>query len=229
MRPAGRQPNRRHRPGRWTLVLLLGMLLGSCSPERKQAWLEFFFDGVPDPNAPAPTQARPGARVTPAQQALSNALSQAAQRRARGSVHPPFAERQCQKCHQSRFSQNLKLPREELCFSCHATFMGDRPWQHSPALAGACLMCHHPHRTERPHLLLVEGAPLCLQCHEVRDLSRIPPHADPLKRTCYKCHDPHGGDHPYFLRPEAPPSGAEPPAEETAPETPENAAPDTQG
>lgn len=209
------------RTPRWfgRLLVFAGLVVGvffagvGCSSDRKQAWLEFFFDGVPDPNAPPELRQGPGGRrLTPAQLALTNAQAQAVARRARGSSHPPYASRECQKCHKSKFSQQLLLPREELCLSCHNTFLDGKDYLHSPAVAGACLMCHHPHRSERPHLLLASGAPLCLQCHEVRDLSRIPAHAEPLKLTCYECHNPHGGGNVYFLQPRKPAKAEPPPA-----------------
>jgi len=185
------------------LCLAAGLLLlpGGCSSERKQAWLEFFFDGVPDSHAP-PAAAKHPAAMTPAARVPSNQPPHVLP--APESVHPPYGRRECRKCHRSRYAQELRLPREELCLSCHRKFVDQWSYQHAPAVAGACLMCHHPHRTKLPHLLLITGAPVCLQCHDVRDLSRIPAHANPSGLTCYACHDPHGGGNPCFLKPSAP-------------------------
>lgn len=185
---------------RWVLagcgVTALVLLIGCANPEKRYEWLSFFFDGVPDPNAPPPSEE---AGVVAAA-GSSNAVAGAQGAVFTGSLHPPFQERQCNKCHKSQFSQVLTMPREDLCFSCHDHFLDNAAYVHAPALSGGCLMCHHPHRSEEPHLLLMAGADLCLQCHEARDLSPVPEHADAVEAGCTSCHNPHKGSKRFFLR-----------------------------
>ena len=63
--------------------------------------------------------------------------------------HPPFIEKQCDSCHESKFSQKLVSPVKELCFTCHDDFTKDKKVVHYPISEGTCLDCHDPHQSRQ--------------------------------------------------------------------------------
>ncbi len=177
-------------------LLLAGWPACTVTKDNYKA-LSFWFDGVPDPNAP-------NAVVDPVTGEIRSYVSL--------SVHDPFAREQCDECHRGR----LRLSRADSdpCLRCHEGIATEHAYTHGPVAAGACLWCHDPHESARPHLLRDADRALCTQCHapELLDVHRVPAHADP-DRACLECHTGHGGPRPYLLRadvPEpAPPPGRE--------------------
>lgn len=187
----------RRREGRWSLsaVVLLTVIVGSwtgCSPERRYRVMNFFFDGVPDPNAPEATEGapRPGTRTV-----------------AIVSRHKPFVEDQCLRCHQT-VSTNIQLNRDDssMCLQCHADRIDQYPVMHGAVAGKACLWCHNPHQSALEVLLRELPPALCMQCHG-SEIQRTGPngalavagHAD-LDRNCLDCHWGHGGTEPGLLR-----------------------------
>lgn len=158
--------------------------------------LKFFFDGVPDPNAPI--AGGPGAPAD----AMRRSVTYVA--------HKPYAEDQCDACHASRF--RLTRNNSDICLKCHAGVPAQFPQMHGPVAAAACLWCHSPHESAYASLLLDRDRKVCGQCHSPAMLSAVktPEHADE-SRSCLECHFGHGGDARNFLRPVvARPSAPEP-------------------
>ncbi len=176
-------------------VLVLGvpplLALTGCNPEEHYETLSFFFDGVPDPNAPP--------------EALSNSPAAQARRRLaiKYNFHEPYSEGNCQACHTSHEPAAL-MPDASVCVQCH----GNKPEQfelmHGPVAVGDCMACHDPHQSTTVFMLRDPPRVMCVTCHAMPDTLGPTPqaHTDP-KRSCLDCHSGHGGDRTYFLKPEA--------------------------
>ncbi len=202
-------------------VACLAVLWPGCSVEKNYRVLSFFFDGVPDPNAPVRRSAGGGLGAGPAQAAIV-------------AVHKPYAEEKCASCHVSRFQ--LTVNDSALCLKCHGEKPTEYAVMHCPVAAGACLWCHTPHESAYASLLKAPARDVCSQCHVPGTLStrRTPAHAD-AARSCLECHSGHGGTRPYFIReataqpgrpgqPTPPPPTTSPPPSSTAPTTPSTSA-----
>ncbi|GAB4154968.1 MAG: cytochrome c3 family protein [Planctomycetota bacterium] len=206
---ADRSPRSHRRSGALALLLLSTLaLLAACSAAEHYELLSFFFDGVPDPNAPVvePPKVPEGPRVVyvpPVPDASEMA-----------KLHPPYAQRRCDACHQrprdrrnrvpGQFTMQamsgLRLPVDQLCFSCHE--QQPRTYWHAPALLGLCVRCHHPHASYNDHLLLRKRvAELCEQCHTAETMVTTERHREFGDRSCAECHDPHAADVRFFLKP----------------------------
>ena len=167
------------------LALSPAALWLGCSVEEHYELLTFFFDGVPDPNAPVASPGAPGGVRVP------------------GAVyytHQPYAEELCAECHQA--SRRLMLTRVEptVCLKCHPDVPAQYPSMHGPVVANACLWCHAPHESTIQPLLLSRAPGLCLQCHGL-EMTTVPqpPEHDDLQRDCLECHRAHGGADPFYL------------------------------
>lgn len=200
MRPASTKLGRRARGAwAWSAALLLlsalpAMLvvgMPGCSPKKHYKILSFFFDGVPDPNAPP-----------------SGAPGVAAAREGRNAprvvmfAHKPFGDGECKACHASEsgafFGQGAVRP--NICRDCHADVANAWPVMHGPVTANACTWCHTPHQSPLPDLLRMPTPAVCVQCHEQSTLSKeILEHLDP-DSNCLTCHRGHGGNDRHFLR-----------------------------
>jgi predicted CXXCH cytochrome family protein len=161
------------------------LMLGCSSPEKRYQVLSFFFDGVPDPNAPVHVI---GSKVG---DSTGN----------RTVVHKPYADNQCNSCHLNTNDIFARAQvREDLCVSCHAGTPVQYAVMHGPVVNNACQMCHVPHSSALPHLLRQPSPGLCTQCHEPGGLALM--HKQPLdpKASCIDCHSGHGGsDHTMLL------------------------------
>lgn len=161
-----------------------------CSVKKHYRLLSFFFDGVPDPNAPRMS-------VLPGSSVPGNLRDSPTY-----SVHPPFAEEKCGDCHVSRFA--IEAMDASVCLKCHPGAAKEYPHMHGPVAATACLWCHAPHESAYSHLFKGEARRVCTECHDSSLLStdRVPAHADPA-RDCLGCHGGHGGMDRFFLKPGA--------------------------
>lgn len=159
-----------------------------CSVEKHYEVLSFFFDGVPDPNAPKMQDGALDGRTLRQSPTYS--------------AHDPFIEERCSDCHQSRF--NLGPQDSGICLDCHENATTEQPRMHGPVVAVACLWCHSPHESPYASLLKGPARQVCTTCHEqsMLDTQRVPEHAD-AERSCLDCHYGHGGMSRYFLRGEA--------------------------
>jgi len=170
-------------------------------------------------------------------------------------LHKPFQEADgCTQCHNPHFStlDNLqKQSQPELCLKCHdkpvvtsdgrtlinmKKFLEENPDHHGPIREGSCTMCHHPHASEEPNLLMkaypqefyvpfeIEQYALCFGCHQsdlVTDEQGVGLtkfrngdqnlhwlHVNREKgRTCRACHEVHASKRPSHIR-EAVPFGS---------------------
>jgi predicted CXXCH cytochrome family protein len=151
--------------------------------EKNYELLSFFFDGVPDPNAPL----LPGATIEQIRQSPTY------------SIHKPFAEDRCADCHERRF--DLGPADSDMCLKCHEAVPSEKPLMHGPVAAVACLWCHTAH--ESPYVALLKAPPrtACATCHDAAILSsaRVPEHAPESLVSCLDCHSGHGGTTRYFL------------------------------
>ena len=150
------------------LLLVGGVILVGCSTGTKQKWLSFFFDGVPPPGGATnrtrvvyDEDGRPMEVLPPPPTVNSNHLIQVYY-----SIHPPFEKKECNDCHESKYSEKVKTPQTQLCFTCHANFLANAPTKHAPADWGECTMCHDPHQSTNRFLLLQTGKALCFECHD---------------------------------------------------------------
>ena len=179
-------------------IAAIGLGLASCSSTSSYEILSFFFDGVPNPNAPPEPE--------PKEPARDPRRAEAAQPRPTPAVvHRPVREKRCSECHGTRRGGSIFMgqPRmlgsdSQLCFQCHQ--LAEREYQHAPAVAGLCTRCHHPHQSEHPRLLLeAKVADLCRACHSAETFATQQEHEARADRDCHSCHDPHASNARYFL------------------------------
>ena len=190
---------------RWTLGGLLAALVwGGCSVEKHYDLLSTLFDGVPVPASDTGADGRMsgtgfGVAGGPASQ------------------HSAYIDRRCAECHgdRSKFgftTEGYSGLDDTTCLKCHADAV-EHPVLHGPLGLPACLICHEPHVSLYPKLLVEASPPLCLHCHATEmETTTTPEHAD-LERDCLECHHPHGGTEQYMLRP---PPGESPPPPDPA-------------
>ncbi len=168
------------------------------------------------------------------------------------TVHSPVKDKDgCTKCHNPHFStlpDLQKYVQPDLCLKCHdkeiktadgrtiidmKTFLKENPDHHGPIREGSCTMCHHPHASKEPNLLLQAYPPefyapfsteryeLCFSCHQsdlVKDeqgigLTRFRQGEENLHwlhvnrekgRTCRACHEVHASKRPAHIRESVP-------------------------
>lgn len=174
-----------------TLILIfciLSSLLYGCEAKARYKVLSFFFDGVPDPEKVALEEkaardkgrsvitGEPGTKIT---------------------THGPYAAKACDACHE-KFTNNLLLPPQELCFKCH-TINIDKRWVHGPVAAGGCGVCHEPHESRYPFLLVSTPREFCFHCHNKDSLLKSEAHKD-TEAICTNCHDAHASDRRFLLK-----------------------------
>jgi predicted CXXCH cytochrome family protein len=166
------------------LVLAVGIAVAvGCTPQKRYRVLSFFFDGVPNPDAPRGATARRSASGRPI------------------FVHKPFAEQKCDACHlnsQDIFARAKMRP--GACMDCHADVRDQYAVMHGPVAAEACTMCHAPHQSSQAHLLKTPTPKVCVQCHDEATLgTTVAEHQNP-KSDCISCHSGHGGTDRNFLK-----------------------------
>jgi predicted CXXCH cytochrome family protein len=175
-----------------TLILIFTFFiclipLSGCSPSTRYKVLSFFFDGVPDPDM------------------IEGAVSMDWKKRGREGKgerqrvgeHGPFAAKMCDGCHK-RGSNELILPIEKLCLNCH-NLQIEKRLIHGPVIAGGCRICHEPHGSGQPYLLVSESERFCFYCHNERSVLKNPVHEGP-EIKCTDCHDAHASDNEYLLK-----------------------------
>ena len=165
------------------ICAILSLLALGCSVRKNYKTLSFFFDGVPDPNAPVK-------RLSTSSNAAAGSNEQLpAPKMYR---HKPYADGKCEECHAAD-KKHLVTVKAELCLKCHAPAVKQYPVMHAPVAIGQCLWCHEPHESDSPQLLKTTAAQLCLQCHDPELLpSDIKPHQSD-QANCLACHVGHGG------------------------------------
>lgn len=119
-----------------------------------------------------------------------------------GSSHPPYAEKNCQGCHDFQNKNLLIAPPDKLCEMCHVDFVkGKGRHIHGPVSVRDCLACHDPHSSGHPRLLKESVSDICTKCHHEERLA-AQMHKLVMKNNmeCVNCHDAHGGEKQYFLK-----------------------------
>jgi predicted CXXCH cytochrome family protein len=167
---------------------LAALLISGCAPSTRYKVLSFFFDGVTDPDSVE--------KKKPALDWKKKGKDKKQERKVYGQ-HGPFAAKMCEGCH-VRGSNALVVPIEQLCLNCH-TLQIEKKWIHGPLIAGGCRICHEPHGSGNPYLLVSESERFCFHCHNERDVLKNPVHSD-LNAVCTSCHDAHASDNEYLLR-----------------------------
>lgn len=179
------------------IAVLIGLVCG-CDPLTVHKVTSTVFDGVPS--------------LPPADQYCKDYHLQAVEEEREAekklnqptttgsaSIHPPYAEKRCNSCHDKNTDSGFVAPRKELCFVCHKNFM---KWDnaHGPAAVGDCLACHLPHDSKNRKLLKVPRADVCGVCHVERRLAFGLHSTVRFKKiACVDCHNPHGGNARFFL------------------------------
>jgi len=167
-------------------VLAIGFMASwmGCSAQRRYRVLSVFFDGVPDPNAPASAR---GGVVGP-----GGAVARITH------VHKPYADGNCNACHVGgtdsifRTSSGLNID-SDVCLKCHAKVINQFAVMHGPVSSVECLRCHTPHESNTEHLLASSSPRVCVQCHVPELLSPKPPEHLDKTADCLTCHYAHGG------------------------------------
>lgn len=207
----GPQGPRLGAPRRARLSAVVGFcLFAACSATSSYDVLSFLFDGVPPPESSEVTPLGPPAPP----ELLAEPVVEGPPPPARNSVHRPYAEGRCDKCHASREGKPADIssifqgvpmllkPVEKLCLQCHT--IEAKKFLHAPAISGQCIFCHEPHRSPTHHMLLMPTTrELCVRCHRGATFLTEEAHAKYGERECVECHDPHAADHEFNLLPGA--------------------------
>ncbi len=171
----------------------VGLVTG-CNQQSRYRMLTFFFDGVPDPNAPKVEQAGGRPAANPGGPSGPTVIL--------ASIHKPYKEEKCDGCHTAAGADiHASALDSRTCMGCHENVPLAYPVMHGPVASKACLWCHTPHQSEHPHLLRTKGTALCLQCHDLEVLSLASEGHKPNGPDCLSCHDAHGGQKRYMLKP----------------------------
>ena len=177
------------------LLLSVLLVLTACSPKSNYMVLSFFFDGVPDytkKNAvvakDTTTQVKHITVTTSLPVPFPNSV-----------VHKPYAERNCDACHEKGVNNRSLKEQPAVCFGCHKNFQEKYKYVHGPVAGGYCTTCHYPHQGELASLLKKQGQKLCLQCHTLTQVMKNPAHSTIGNTDCTSCHNPHGGANRFVL------------------------------
>ena len=173
----------------FVVSLVLAITLGCSSTAREQ--LKHWFFEVPEQPAAEATADEPAGAPDEAPRLV---LAETKYK----SVHMPYQDRQCQRCHDEQQQMHVREDMADVCLSCHRQYFDEDDVEHTPVTDGECLSCHNLHRSEHPSLLtqpVVEG---CGECHEVPDDLCEEAHGAEGVQDCTKCHNPHFGEAPYL-------------------------------
>jgi predicted CXXCH cytochrome family protein len=174
-------------------VFFLAVLLGGCSTEGRYRTLSFFFDGVPDPHAPAGSAAARG-------EARSESDANAPIIKA--YIHKPYADGKCNACHSGQASgyESYSAVGADTCLKCHKDKLTQYPVMHGPVSAVECTLCHAAHESTIPGMLNFDAPRVCIQCHDRDLLGPKPPEHLAADSKCLSCHVGHGGPKHKLLR-----------------------------
>jgi DmsE family decaheme c-type cytochrome len=116
----------------------------------------------------------------------------------------------CGACHRIHDAvgepQLVRATLNQTCYQCHAEKRGPFLWEHAP-VAEDCSVCHAPHGSNHPGMLIQRGPFLCQGCHseaghpsllnDARGLAAATPSQFLLGQNCMNCHaQVHGSNHP---------------------------------
>lgn len=176
---------------------MLGLWAG-CSPEKHYKILSFFFDDVPDPNAPKVVKSDGNMSV------MGVAMQPGSD--GRFYAHKPVADENCNACHTGGPGEGVANLTSAACLNCHEKVLTGHPVMHGPVVNRACLWCHAPHGSQFPGMLRGTAPQICLQCHDRQILTpKVDAHRPGQTQSCLDCHLGHGGEDRRQLRPSATP------------------------
>ncbi|MHB0968500.1 MAG: cytochrome c3 family protein [Thermoanaerobaculia bacterium] len=119
------------------------------------------------------------------------------------SVHPPFAERSCEVCHE----EGAKLGEgaaKDTCLACHSEAgdaIGKAAVQHPAMEIADCSTCHSPHASAQAKLIREPAGGECFACHDDKKAATDEvQHGVIAMFGCESCHEPHGGSRAKLLR-----------------------------
>jgi predicted CXXCH cytochrome family protein len=190
----------------FTVVVLLLQIFGcSGDPLSTHKIKTNFFDGVPD-LPPLDVLCEDNMEElfnTYYQDRLAESTSgniEEERKIVRGSVHPPYDEKNCKGCHDFEQKNMLIAPKDELCETCHVDFVQGN-YVHGPVAVRDCLACHLPHSSENKSLLKMSLSGICDKCHH-EDRLAAGMHYAVIEHNmdCVNCHNAHGSDKVYFLK-----------------------------
>lgn len=168
-------------------VVIVFAFISSCVTEENYKYLSFFFDGVPDPII------NENIVISAADSSTQIVNIDNADSKPSIYKHVPYAENECNSCHDKNFLGVYVETQPALCYQCHEDFNESYKSLHGPVKGGYCTSCHNPHKSKNPNLLVNEGQELCFTCHESSILSQGTLHSDIGEKNCIDCHNPHGG------------------------------------
>ncbi len=181
----------------WIAVVIMGLLSG-CDPVTTHKITSTIFDGVPSMPS-AEEYCRDYHQKALAEEREAAKKEQLAKQSAEASVHPPYAEKRCNDCHDKNTDSGFVAPKKDLCFVCHKDFL-QGSFAHGPAAVGDCLACHLPHSSSNPSLLKTPKGQICWVCHkEPRVAQGLHGAAKDKGLVCTDCHNPHAANARFFL------------------------------
>ena len=174
----------RRRAAAAVLIFFAAITVIGCAatPQERYRVLSFFFDGVPNPDAPK----------------RSSVASAGSGRQT--YVHKPYQDNLCNSCHLNTSDIFARAQvREDVCLDCHQNVPTQYAVMHGPVVNNECRRCHSPHSSTIPHLLKQPSPDVCTQCHEPAIVSTLHrPPFDP-QASCIDCHSGHGGPNHQLL------------------------------
>jgi predicted CXXCH cytochrome family protein len=176
----------------WIIILAGSMIIAflyGCESATRYKVLSFIFDGVPAPGSET--------REVSVKASRKESVAVTSSKESKYKEHGPYAARMCEGCH-LRATNALVLPIERLCFKCH-TINVSRKYIHGPLASGGCKICHEPHGSSYPFLLVSEAKNFCVHCHDKAAIEKNEVHAG-TEMQCTDCHDAHSSDYKYLLK-----------------------------
>lgn len=179
-----------------SVLLAAAVLLwaGCGTPRERYKVLSFFFDGVPDPDAP---------RITAKIEEEVVTTGPGVVRATYVSRHKPYVEGRCGVCHTRGGSMVNFDAAYRACQTCHQKVTKAYRRMHGPVATGHCELCHGGHESTHPALLKDTALKVCTACHDQQLLGPKPVQHTDGKTSCLACHYGHGGKEAYFLKAEA--------------------------
>jgi predicted CXXCH cytochrome family protein len=177
------------------LVLVIVITVCGCSGDSRYRTLSFFFDGVPDPHAPAGSAAARGEKDEFAPNAPI----------IKAYIHKPYADGKCNACHtgEAKGFESYSTVGSDTCLKCHKDKLTQYPVMHGPVVAVECTICHAAHESTVPGMLNFDAPRVCIQCHDRDLLGPNPPEHLLPDSKCLSCHVGHGGPKHKMLRADA--------------------------
>ncbi len=114
-----------------------------------------------------------------------------------------FPRLPCYSCHNPHGTQAENLisanSTNEKCYECHQDKRGPFLWEHPPVREN-CIVCHAPHGSDNPQLVVLRLPQLCQSCHlqgRHQTVAGRPNAMWNINRKCLNCHTQvHGSNSP---------------------------------